>query len=165
MAPLAALESVPSRQVPVQKSAPVREGWNPALFDLIKQCRTHGLALSEKDRAWFSKHLHTHWYWSGESARPTAYAAINRGIDLPGILHEWGGEADALQGLLLSLGRRFPTTQILVQPEVLDAHRLGFKDQGAVLKEALCLASDLTEGQALLPVLEKKLWFWGLDGS
>ncbi|MEK7690973.1 MAG: GNAT family N-acetyltransferase, partial [Bdellovibrionota bacterium] len=167
LGPLGAIEVGNSEQLNNTGKAPkLHEGWVPALFDLIAGERTRGLILQERDRTWFSQHRHTHWYWLGKDSRhPLAYAAINRGIDLPGIMHEWGGEADALRVLLASLASRFPATQLLAHPDILKTRGMNFKVGASVQREYLCLACDLGKEPGGFAQIEKQLWFWGLDGA
>lgn len=90
----------------------VTAGWTERIFDLVC-ARPAGLALGPQDRRWFSRHKNTRWYFTGSSDAPTAYAALGRGIDLKDLVHEWGGEPNALQALLRHLREQHPEASIL----------------------------------------------------
>lgn len=116
--------------------ADVSEGWQPGIFETLK-LRDSGLVLEHKDYRWYSAHKNVRWFWVGEAKRPRAYAALGRGVDLHDVVHEWGGERDALFALFGHIQRVAPTAQLLGGPTVL-------KQYGFVFPEAqvapLCLA-------------------------
>ena len=117
----------------------IQTGWNPALFTKIKQ-RQDGLRITDGDRGWYEAHRNVKWYWTGPQNDPTAYAAIGRGIDLPDLVHEWGGETSELVELLAQLSQKYPKAQILGSPETFS--KVSFQyDPSAV--EYLCLANIL----------------------
>jgi hypothetical protein len=133
-----------------QAPIPVRKGWNPAIFQMLAR-RAEGLALSEQDRLWFEAHKNVHWYWTGPDSSPSAYAGFGRGIDLQGIVHEWGGDLRALQTILASIAQENKAKSdppsdppsdpmILGSPEGLS--KLGFS-AGEIPVEYLCMAKVL----------------------
>lgn len=128
-------------------------GWNPALFELLQR-RSGGLVIQEADRRWFEAHRNVQWYWLGSRETPSAYLAFGRGIDLPGVVHEWGGDPSELVRLLTEVALRHPGAQLLCGPGQMGSLEC---QNGFIPKdEVLCLF----RGGAKLP-----LWFWGLDGA
>lgn len=137
----------------------VGKGWTPGIFDALKK-REGGLALQDSDRTWYAAHRHVDWYWLGEALAPKAYAAIGRGIDLSGIIHEWGGEREALTALFTAMKKSHPDVSLLGHPEILRSYRL------------LPAQEPLEQGLALVQVFDTKVlsekilsstWIWGLD--
>ncbi|MCM2276885.1 MAG: GNAT family N-acetyltransferase [Oligoflexia bacterium] len=99
-------------ELPVVPDSETRQGWTPALWQLLRE-RPLGLALEEQDRGWVEAHRNTRWYWRGEASRPTAYAALGKGIDLAGLVHEFGGQPDELRKLLAGIRREHPDAALL----------------------------------------------------
>ena len=115
-------------------------GWIPSLMTPLRM-RGSGLRLAESDERWIEAHRGVDWYWLGEPEAPQAYAAIGRGIDLQGVVHEWGGESsDALKTLLQLVRMEHSEAQLLASPGLLAAWGLGA--QGAPT-EFLCMARAL----------------------
>jgi len=114
----------------------VHTGWNPALYRSL-QSRRHGLMLSDSDRSWYESHRGVQWYWVGDASKPDAYAAIGRGIDLPNIVHEWGGIGSALRATLSAVRDQHPLASVLAAPQLLTA--LGLHESSAT-PEPLCMA-------------------------
>lgn len=143
-APLSALEDLPENNIPR-----VKRGWNPKIFDHLANTK-NGIALSEKDRAWVSNHKTVNWFYHEE---PFAFAGFERGLDLPHIIHEYGGDLKALKevlGFILSLDIG---AMVLGTRESLT--HLGF-EEGAFIEEYLCLARPNPNK----PNLEWKNEFW-----
>lgn len=164
----------------------VATGWTPALHACLAK-RHGGLALGDEDRAWLEAHRNTKWFWTGDASAPTAYAALGRGIDLRGMVHEWGGERNALRAILARIQSEEPQAELLGPPWQFE--RYGISSSLATL-EFLCMArvldlpavlacfpsnqptiADLTtEAMHALfgPPTEAApfplpLWLWGLD--
>jgi predicted N-acetyltransferase YhbS len=114
-------------------------GWNPAIFRLLQQ-RKQGVSFSEIDRLWFSSHKNVKWFWCGPKERPLAYAALGRGIDLPHMVHEWGGQHSALLPLLREVLRIDSAAELLGSPETFS--QIGVQFDPSHL-EYLCLANLL----------------------
>lgn len=133
------------------------QGWNPALFPLLKE-RQLGVQYQDADLEWLKKHRHVRWYWSGPVERPTAYAALGKGIDLHDIVHEWGGEAQPLRELLRQIRDDHPSASLLGPPalmaKILPAVRLP-------PSEFLGLVRVFDSAQ----LRGVPIWFWGLDGA
>lgn len=124
---------------------PLREGWTPALFDVLVS-REGGLALEPDDRIWLEAQRSVKWYWIGPAEKPSAYAAVGRGIDLAGLVHEWGGEPRSLKALLGRLKSLHPEASILGSPSIL--RRFGFAERFS-RTEFLCLARILAPREIL----------------
>ncbi len=76
--------------------------------ELIELYRRHA-ARTERDVASFARLLNgpgleTLVAWDGRRCR--AYAVCGRGADLQGVVHEWGGEPEAVLGLVRAHGER-----------------------------------------------------------
>lgn len=140
-------------------SIQVNEGWVPALFEKLKN-RPLGLRLTDSDLGWVSAHKNVRWFWSGSPENPTAYAAIGKGIDLTGLVHEWGGDPRALASLLFEVRNRVPYASVLGHPVWLAANLL-CEEALTARFEPLCMARSL-RGDGALP---EPLWLWGVDGA
>lgn len=162
-------------------SVPIHHGWNPNLMRHFL-IRTEGIVHSASDEAWISQHKNVQWVWSGDPERPSAFLAYNRGIDLPEMIHEWGGQRDAIKPLIATVAKAQPGLQILLHPchkwvleltpYQLHTEHLGMVkifdrmksnplfDQFKTLTEKEWITNVLgsPENAAFLP-----LWFWGLD--
>jgi GNAT superfamily N-acetyltransferase len=150
------------------KPSQVYQGWNPELFGLM-QDRPGGQILTEADTRWISAHKNVLWFWTGTPDFPTAYLAVGRGIDLSGIIHEWGGEKSALARLLNHLALIEPELQLLGNRSLLEKFGISAEPEKVIL-ESLCLAKildpALLEGAPLKAVASQLLtrfWVWGLD--
>lgn len=128
----------------------IHDGWDPRIWELLMQ-RTRGLALRPEDRAWFEQHKNTHWVYVGTKEKPLAYAAVGRGIDLPGMLHEWGGDPAQVQRIFAHLKQHYPELQVLGSPA--DATLRGLVE---LVREPLCLMRGEDLGE---------FWIWGLDAA
>ena len=113
----------------------VHKGWNPQIFDLQKR-RRHGLALFAHDHAWMSEHGNTEWWTLQAQGRVTAYLGYGRGMDMQGIVHEWGGDAGDLQLLLKKFHLERPHSELLCNDALL--RESGFTAKPTDL-EYLCL--------------------------
>ena len=138
-------------------------GWRPELFEMLK-ARSSGLVLDEQDRNWMSAHKNVRWFWTRSPGGVSAYAAFGRGIDLGGMVHEWGGNPQALRRLLTWIARANPEGYLLGSPQMLQPY-LG-PETGAILLQPLCLAKILSPRVFLdAGVALSDLWFWGLDSA
>lgn len=162
-------------------SVPIHHGWNPNLMRHFL-IRTEGVVHSASDEAWISQHKNVQWVWSGDPSRPSAFLAYNRGIDLPEMIHEWGGQRDAIKPLIATVAQAQPKLQMLLHPchkwileltpYQLHTEHLGMVkvfsrmrshalfSQFSTLSESEWITSVLgsPESAAFLPI-----WFWGLD--
>lgn len=121
-------------------------GWIPSLMSSLRM-RGSGLKLTPSDESWIEAHRGTDWYWLGDPAAPRAYAAIGRGIDLQGLVHEWGGESpEELKTLLRLVRMERPDAQLLASPDLLTAWQLvpaSASSASVAPAEFLCLARAL----------------------
>ena len=102
----------------VQGAMAVNRGWTPGLMLPLLR-REGGIALQPSDEDWLSRHEGTTWYWTGSAERPSAYAALGRGIDLQHLVHEWGGSRAELWSILQSIHSEDADAQILGHPTLL----------------------------------------------
>ena len=144
----------------------IRRGWEPAIFELMRQ-RADGLKLRTGDAAWLSGHRNTQW-WSWERIAPNglagatvAYAAIDRGIDLGGFVHEWGGSPAELRALLHQIRHERPEAWLLGPSDT--QARLGLRElPQSWVEESLALCQSL---DPMVEPLLNSLWIWGLDAA
>ncbi len=146
---------VPLENLPQPKmDLPVSRGWAPLLFECLKE-RRYGLCLSDRDYFWISAHKNVDWWWIGNEKKIRAYAALGRGIDLQGLIHEWGGEREALFYLLSEIRKKNSGLELLGSAEAFKGYNVSLS---LGKKEFLALGNFF--GLPLEP-----LWFWGLDSA
>jgi hypothetical protein len=125
---------------------PCHTGWNPSLMKLLEK-RAGGMELRAEDFRWITAHRGVRWVWSSTpSGEPLAYAAIGRGIDLSGIIHEWGGEKNALLALFSSLKKTDPELKILGSRRILESYGISC---AGLTQENLCLAKVMDPSQVI----------------
>jgi predicted N-acetyltransferase YhbS len=137
----------------------VRSGWTPGIFELLRR-REGGLLLGPADLQWLSAHRHVDWFWTGDERAPDAYAAIGRGIDLTGMVHEWGGAPEKLKALLIYLKARFPEASLLGHPRIL--RMSGLLPARPPAPQGLALTRIL-DSRKFASELLREVWIWGLD--
>lgn len=161
----------------------VKQGWVDGIFNKMLQRRT-GLKHELCDIEWIREHRHVEWFWMGSPEQPDAYVGYGRGIDLQGLVHEWGGDPGALRTLLSRVGELYPNAKILGSPELLGRPRMGAQTLGLALihqPEVILKAYGLPKErlpEAPLETLKDPrtifgdernpglpLWFWGLDSA
>ncbi|MCM0605196.1 MAG: GNAT family N-acetyltransferase [Xanthomonadaceae bacterium] len=162
-------------------TVPIHHGWNPNLMRHFL-IRTEGVVHSASDSEWISKHKNVQWIWSGDPERPSAFLAYNRGIDLPEMIHEWGGQRDAIKPLISTVAKAQPNLQILLHPchkwileltpYQLHTEHLGMVKVFSRMKTNPLFAqfSRLSDSEWISTVLGSPensaflpIWFWGLD--
>jgi GNAT superfamily N-acetyltransferase len=154
LAPLSKLGS--SASAPATR---LGRGWTAALWTALDRYRLPGLAIEATDQSWFAAHKNVDWHWAlSAEGQVIAYAAIGRGIDLPSIVHEWGGEPVALTAVLTKIAREYPQAELLASASSRVPDALGLSGAN---EEALCLWRPLSSS---IPD-SRNLWFWGLDGA
>jgi GNAT superfamily N-acetyltransferase len=136
-------------------------GYRPEIFE-SRRGHSCGLDLATEDHLWFSRHRNVLWCWTGEPGHVTAYAAIGRGIDLPGMIHEWGGSPEALRGLLRAIQLRAPAAELLGEPGLFARYGIECVNPSLVTTEFLCMAHSLN---GVPPTTRVPFWFWGLDSA
>lgn len=137
------LEDLTADSQPLTRMS-IHEGWNPHLYQLIQKRQT-GLFLSGKDRSWYEAHKNVRWVYVNSSEEPSAYVGIGRGIDLKGMIHEWGGDREGLSALFRFLhheeGNNGTALSLLCSPIL---HAPKFVPTALVKKiEPLCWAKIL----------------------
>lgn len=100
--------------------------WTPALFKCLQQ-REMGLFLEPIDLKWVEAHRNVEWFWTGSKDQPTAFAAYGRGIDLQGMVHEWGGKKEELFRLLEEIRELYPQASLLGPPDLIQELQLNSK--------------------------------------
>lgn len=143
-APLTELEDLPENKIPH-----IKKGWTPKIFEYLSNQST-GVQLSEKDRLWMANHQTVSWFYHEE---PFAYVGFERGLDLPNIIHEYGGNEEALREILayvLSLD-----INATVLGTAMALNELGF-DEDQMIEEYLCLARPHSKK----PSLDWSMDYW-----
>lgn len=143
----------------VKKIFTFKSGWSDEIFKLMRR-RESGLVLTESSVDLVKAHKHVQWFCVYDDGVPVAYAGIGKGIDLTGIIHEWGGDQEALLALIRELAIVGPDLEILGHPEMFKE----FTITNAPFVEPMCLArfSDLKIKAALESGVT---WLWGLDSA
>jgi hypothetical protein len=117
----------------------VYRGWVPELYNLIQK-RPGGLLLKKSDQVWFEAHKNIEWFYCKSGQQLKAYSAYGRGIDLQGIVHEWGGSKDSLGRILKQILQSNPEAQILGPPSIIDDFVIS---EGSSIREYLCMGKIL----------------------
>ncbi|MFZ9594661.1 MAG: GNAT family N-acetyltransferase [Bdellovibrionia bacterium] len=121
----------------VDTSGQVQTGWSPILFSHLMS-RGSGLLIQSSDRIWLQAHRNVQWYWIEDSiSQEFAYAGVGRGIDLPGMVHEWGGCPRLLKRVLKKIMQEHPSAELLGNRELFQKFNLRFQ---TVVSEYLCMA-------------------------
>lgn len=97
----------------------VEKGWSEEIFELQLRRRI-GAMLKWDDASWVAAHQGVEWYRLVSGSRTIAFAAYGRGIDLIGLVHEWGGSVEEVKLLLGEVLREHPDSQLLVAPWEMD---------------------------------------------
>jgi len=148
-APLADLEDLPENFIPRFK-----KGWDNRIFDHLKTIPS-GVSLKDEDREWIQNHKTVNWFYN-ES--PFAFVGFERGLDLPHIIHEFGGDRKALYELFSFILSMDSETALLGTEKNLIS--LGF-DETLLLEEFLCLARPHSQKPQLK--WENDFWVPGLS--
>ena len=122
--PLSALQLTLTEPVAIQ------EGWNGKVFEQLMG-RGSGLQLERQDLDWFSRHKNVKWYSSQR-----AYLGYGRGIDLKGMIHEWGGDWNELRALFQRVLFENEKAEWLLSVEHARQFRI---PETAAVQEYLCL--------------------------
>lgn len=158
------LNSINSPMTPL--SGKVELGWSPKIFQWLLK-RKNGLALSESDYSWVSQHTNVLWCSWVDQGEIKAYAGIGRGIDLPNMVHEWGGYPCALKALLNSVRGKIPGLTLIGPKSEISSFDL-VSDVDLFRREHLCLAKMIRsekKEEAVNHFSNGGIWFWGLDGA
>lgn len=122
--------------------------------------RNTGLRLTESDR-WLSNHKNTRWIsLESSEGQLQAFVAVDRGIDLPNIVHEWGGSMPGILKIISTLLAGRPDLEVICPSAVLGQWPIS---KAHVVVETLALTRGLN---AISPKWkEDSIWFWGLDSA
>lgn len=142
----------------VDGDAEYRWDW-PQVRDLYER-HSHRIARTEKHWSALAGITScTRAQWRDRHGLVSAYLAFDRGRDLKGIVHEWGGERNALMSLVRAVLKKRPELLWLSSPVLADAisPMLGAPiHEGALARFKPLIqsvrADDLSDA-----------WFWGLD--
>lgn len=124
---------------------------------------SHRLRVARTDAYW--KTLEsikscTRIQWMDDTGRVLAYLGFDRGKDLHGIVHEWGGNAEALHCLLWVVLQNRPNLMWLTHPALDDRIR-------SLLPTSPLSSSTLALTKIINPAISSEffddVWFWGLD--
>ncbi len=145
---------VPLALLKEEKQIPgvVRYGWRSTVFEMMRN-RFAGLVVEPKDSQWLSRHRNVQWLTLETTQGPISYVGFNRGIDLHGMVHEWGGDMAGVRTLLKNVRDQIPSAEILGPPEKIN--ELGLSVDSAHL-EYLCMAKLLNPGDLLAGFFPKE---------
>ncbi len=122
------LENLPENTIPR-----IKRGWDQRIFEFLSKEKT-GILLRPEDQEWVSNHTTVNWFYQEE---PFAFVGYERGLDLPHMVHEYGGDEKGMKLLfayLLSLNSE--ATVLGTKSKLLS---LGFQEDH-LQDEFLCLA-------------------------
>ncbi len=138
----------------------LRSGWDVAIAEMLLRRRS-GVLYRDADILWLSRHANVEWRTLWLDRKCLAYCAWNRGIDLPGIIHELDGTDEGMRELLRAIRARYPELVLLAHPDRLPPsdHPVEilaqFRFEPLLRKE---LGTDPGSSE-----LVAKLWFSGMD--
>ncbi len=138
----------------------VQMGWNDEIFSLMKS-RQSGVLHSESDLSWLKAHKNVIWFRIIRGGKTSAYVGVNRGIDLMGIVHEWGGSELDLGILLSAMKLENPNLQIIFHPDHEKAYAF-FKRTEHFEVDRLCM---IQWRHGVKQNVLDHLWFFGLDSG
>ncbi|HTL12614.1 MAG TPA: GNAT family N-acetyltransferase, partial [Bdellovibrionota bacterium] len=115
----------------------IAEGWQPTIWNLSTR-RSLGLALRPEDEGWYSGHRGTRWFVATGPRGAHSFAALGRGMDLSGYVHEWGGADAGVRAIFAEIARLEGDAQILYRPGGL--RDLGLGEPAGAAREFLCMA-------------------------
>ncbi|MEW6055443.1 MAG: GNAT family N-acetyltransferase [Bdellovibrionota bacterium] len=136
-------------------------GWDWAQVKELYE--KHPMRVARTDRHWNAlKDIKscTRLQWITNDGTVLAYIGIDRGQDLHGIIHEWGGDPQALHCLVTVALKNRPSLLWLTHPKSNDWIRSQLPSSALVHSGHLALLKPFSE------ISEKtleQLWFWGLD--
>lgn len=133
-----------------------RSGWDLAIAEHFR-ARKSGLRYVAGDVLWLSRHPNVEWRTLWVDGICLAYCAWNRGIDLPGIVHELDGDPEACLALLALLRDRYPNLEWIAHPEILARWRIEGGENG-VLENLAQFRLRMLEAHRI-----ESVWFSGMD--
>lgn len=127
--------------MPMGPKLTIHSGYTREIFTaMLYDTHPQSLRLKAADRDWFEKHESVKWFWTGD---PFAFVGFERGMDLPHLVHEWGGHRDGVLQLLAHVHRLDPAAELLTHPSFFA--KLGLGPETPQTTEKLCLAKPLSE--------------------
>lgn len=145
-------------------SGGAEEGWEEWMAEAFRKAdpTREGVFAS---LPFLSAHRNVRWFGSRDPlSGESAFAAMGRGMDLPAIVHEWGGEKERLGKVLSAALSSEPAAEILIHPMLLGALPFTPRDEVDGIAENLALLrwSDKLDIR-LTEASSKRLWFQGLE--
>jgi len=134
----------------------VRTGWDEEVFNFLSRRKT-GVRYLDSDLLWLSRQKSVEWRTIWFEGKCLAYCGWNRGIDLPGIIHEIDGTEEGKRALLLFVKRRYPELELLHHPR-----DTAYGLRAISLTEKLAQFKFEAEGSALESSIDS-VWFSGMD--
>jgi predicted N-acetyltransferase YhbS len=98
--------------------------------------------------------------WIDDTGTVLAYLGFDRGKDLHGIVHEWGGTPQALHCLLWVVLQNRPNLMWLTHPALEDPIRAALPTE-PLSQSTLAFAKILNRSMSYESF--ENIWFWGLD--
>lgn len=139
-----------------QKSVYMKDGYTPKIFDwLLAHRDPNSVTWRPSDRGWFEKHQTVKWFWI---ENPFTFVGFERGMDLPHIVHEWGGDPSGLPFLFRAIHRIDAAAEFLTHPAHLKL--AGIAPNVPQVEELLCLAKSLLTPKSTWP---ERFWISGLN--
>lgn len=151
---------VPLRALTLPKSTiegfEFRSGWDVAIAEHLL-ARKAGILYANSDLLWLSRHKNVEWRTLWLDGKCAAYAAWNRGIDLPNIIHELDGEPAACIALLGLIQARHGYLEWIAHPDRIAGWGLGVRDGIPVEPLAQFRLRTIEAGRV------DSMWFSGMD--
>jgi predicted N-acetyltransferase YhbS len=135
-------------------------GWDWGAVRFLYE--THRCRIDRSDDYWRSLEAIrscTRVQWLDPEGRVRAYLGFDRGRDMKNVVHEWGGEPEALHTLLWTVLQNRNELLWLTHPSLTDPIRPLLGDP--LVEEALALFKPV--GPGATPGRLADVWFWGLD--
>jgi len=85
----------------------LQSGWNQKILDAMC-ARKSSIQFTPNDHSWLEKQKTIHWFWLDN---PFGFIGIGRGMDLPGIIHEYGGDQGQVARLIHYFAKELPDLQ------------------------------------------------------
>jgi hypothetical protein len=140
---------------PTAEGFELRNGWDPSIAEFFLKRRS-GVFYSESDVLWLSRHRNTEWRTLWLDGKCVAYAAWNRGVDLPDMLHELGAWEDGHAiAMLRMIQVRYPQLEWLVHPTQIARWNIKSVTESS--------PEFLAQVRGVDPFTQRKLWFSGID--
>lgn len=135
-------------------------GWNDEVRNMYQKHRLRCVRTENYWREIEKIRSCTRLQWLGLDGIAKAYLGFNRGKDLKGVIHEWGGEPNALVKLIAAAITKNPELTWLTHPNIEDPFlKLAKNNVGPIMKSHLALFKTLSTKK----IDYSNIWFWGLD--